>query len=101
MPEAPPTRIITGSTEWLHTVAGYGDVYRIRAEYEGETLTWIVANEYGMYIYDTEHAYIVLKSFLCHHFPNQTPELKQIQPHIFTQRLNAVIMSTKNPYPSA
>ena len=95
----PPTRIISGNAEWFHTVAGYGDIYKIRLDYFEDTMSWIVSNEYGINLYDSEYALAVLKNFLCHHFPNHHAKLDQKQPHLFTQKYTSVIMTREAPYP--
>ena len=98
-PVTPPTRIISGYAEWFHTVAGYGDVYRISVEYGEDIILWTVSNEYGIHLHNPEYALNVLKNFICQHIPNQHSELKQIQPHLFTQKLFSVILPKEVPYP--
>ena len=80
-------------------MTGYGDLYRIRLEYELDKSTWTVLTEYGMDIGNADYAVRILNSFLWHHLPKYGAELTQINSNTFTSSYNPVKRSTENPYP--
>jgi len=98
----PPTGILRGNIEWLHSVSGEGDHYMISLNYEQEPAEWrlqVSSSDGWSLIADLEHAEAVLHSFIWHHFRNMKTFPVQVKPGVFTQNFSKEILSGQSPFP--